>query len=59
MAPPLRANSRGKGTVMDWTRILAYVTGTVDQELLAQSFARRWTIFLSGGISSKKLRVYL
>src|ERR1700726_1869448 len=30
-------NSRGKGTVMDWARILAYVTGTVDQELLARN----------------------
>src|SRR5580704_3560716 len=30
MAPPLRDNSRGNGTVVDWTRILAYVTGTVD-----------------------------
>jgi hypothetical protein len=37
MAPPLRANSRDNGTVMDWTRILAYVTGTVDQELLARN----------------------
>jgi len=28
----------GRGTVMDWTRIiLAYVTGTVDQELLARN----------------------
>jgi hypothetical protein len=26
----------GKGTVRDWARILAYVTGTVDQELLAR-----------------------
>ena len=25
----------GRGAVMDWARILAYVTGTVDQELLA------------------------
>ena len=37
MAPPFRHNSRGKGTVMDWARILAYVTGTVDQELLARN----------------------
>jgi hypothetical protein len=37
MAPPFRDNSRGKGTVTDWTRILAYVTGTVDQELLARN----------------------
>jgi hypothetical protein len=37
MAPPLRDNSRGKGTVMDWTRILAYVTRTVVQELLARN----------------------
>ena len=35
MASPFRDNNRGKGTVMDWARILAYVTGTVDQELLA------------------------
>jgi putative transposase len=27
----------GRGGVMDWTRILAYVTGTVDQELLARN----------------------
>src|SRR5713101_1703898 len=37
MAPPFRDNSRGKGTAMDWTRILAYVTGTVDEELLARN----------------------
>src|SRR5450756_2930086 len=37
MAPPFRDNSRGKGTVMDWARILAYVSGTVDQELLARN----------------------
>src|ERR1700741_3995159 len=37
MASPFRDNSRGKGTVMDWTRILAYVTGPVDQELLARN----------------------
>jgi hypothetical protein len=37
MAPPFRDNSWGKETVMDWTRILAYVTGTVDQELLARN----------------------
>ena len=37
MAPPFRDDSRGKGTVMDWARILAYVTGTVDQELLARN----------------------
>src|SRR6202045_5537066 len=37
MAPPFRDNSRGKGTIMDWARILAYVTGTVDQELLARN----------------------
>src|SRR5438477_10699962 len=27
----------GKRAVMDWARILAYVTGTVDQELLARN----------------------
>ena len=27
----------GKGAVMDWARLLAYVTGTVDQELLART----------------------
>src|SRR5258708_20937160 len=37
MAPPFRDNSRGRGAVMDWARILAYVTGTVDQELLARN----------------------
>ena len=28
---------RGRGAVMGWARILAYVTGTVDQELLARN----------------------
>jgi hypothetical protein len=36
MPPPFR-DSRSKGTVMDWARILAYVTGTVHQELLARN----------------------
>jgi putative transposase len=27
----------GKGAVMDWARILAYITGTVDRELLARN----------------------
>jgi hypothetical protein len=27
----------GQGAVMDWARILAYVTGTVDQELLTRN----------------------
>ena len=27
----------GEGAVMDWARILAYVTGTVDKELLARN----------------------
>jgi putative transposase len=27
----------GKGAVMDWARILAYVTGTVNQGLLARN----------------------
>src|SRR5262245_15601314 len=31
------ADARERGTVMDWARILAYVTGTVDQELLARN----------------------
>jgi hypothetical protein len=31
------ADGRGKGAVMDWARILAYVTGTVGQELLARN----------------------
>ena len=32
------AEARGQGgAVMDWARILAYVTGTVDQELLARN----------------------
>jgi hypothetical protein len=31
------AMGRGRGAVMDWARILAYVTGTVDQELLARN----------------------
>jgi hypothetical protein len=29
-------DGRGEGAVTDWLRILAYVTGTVDQELLAR-----------------------
>ncbi len=35
MTPQLRG--WGRGAVMDWARILAYVTGTVDQELLARN----------------------
>ena len=45
----------GQGAVMDWARILAYVTGTVDQELLgrneylaagpAQNVVRPWNWF--------------
>ena len=31
------ADGRSKGAVMDWARILAYVTGTVDQDLLARN----------------------
>ena len=31
------ADGRGRGAVMDWARILAYITGTVDQELLARN----------------------
>src|SRR6202165_3473663 len=31
------AEGRGRGAVMDWARILAYVTGTVDQQLLARN----------------------
>ena len=27
----------GQGAVMDWARMLAYVTGTVDQELLTRN----------------------
>jgi putative transposase len=27
----------GKESLMDWARIVAYVTGTVDQELLARN----------------------
>ena len=34
---PLRWAGVGQGAVMDWARILAYVTGTVDQELLARN----------------------
>ena len=36
MKPSPRAGA-GQGAVMDWARILAYVTGTVDQELLARN----------------------
>jgi hypothetical protein len=31
------ASRFGEGAVMDWARMLAYVTGTVDQELLARN----------------------
>src|SRR5260370_2910165 len=31
------AEGRGRGLGMDWARMLAYVTGTVDQELLARN----------------------
>jgi hypothetical protein len=31
------AEGRGRGLGMDWARILAYVTGTVDQQLLARN----------------------
>jgi hypothetical protein len=31
------AGRRHKGAIMDWARVLAYVTGTVDQELLARN----------------------
>jgi hypothetical protein len=31
------AGDRRKEAVMDWARILAYVTGTVDQELAARN----------------------
>ncbi len=34
---------------MDWARMLAYVTGTVDQELLARNH-RRASGTLSGGV---------
>jgi hypothetical protein len=34
---PLPRAGVGQGVVMDWARILAYVTGTVDQELLARN----------------------
>ena len=36
MMPSPRVGA-GQGAVMDWARILAYVTGTVDQELLARN----------------------
>ncbi len=32
-----RRRESGQGSVMDWARILAYVTGTVDQELLGRN----------------------
>src|SRR5215510_9638275 len=31
------ADGRGNGALMDWARILAYITGTVNQELLARN----------------------
>ena len=36
MKPSPRAGV-GQGAVMDWACILAYVTGTVDQELMARN----------------------
>jgi len=36
MMPRPRAGV-GQGAVMNWARVLAYVTGTVDQELLARN----------------------
>jgi hypothetical protein len=36
MMPSPRVGA-GQGAAMDWARILAYVTGTVDQELLARN----------------------
>ena len=34
---PSPGAAQGRGAVMDWARILAYVMGTVDQELLARN----------------------
>ena len=34
---PLPRIGVGQGAVMDWARMLAYVTGTVDQKLLART----------------------
>ena len=34
---PLPRAGVGQGVVMDWPRILAYVTGTVDRELLGRN----------------------
>ena len=34
---PSPGSGVGQGAIMDWARILAYVTGTVDQELLARN----------------------
>ena len=31
------ADRRAKGEAMEWARILAYITGTVDQELLLRN----------------------
>src|SRR5260221_4894545 len=33
----VRESGESQGAVMDWARILAYVTGTVDQDLLARN----------------------
>jgi len=59
---PSPGGGAGQGAFMDWARILAYVTGTVDQELLArneylaagpaQNVVQRWNWFAeprSGG----------
>ncbi len=34
---PSPGAGQGRGAFMDWARILAYVTGTVDQDLLARN----------------------
>ena len=49
MAPPFR-DGRGERTAMDWMHILSYVTGTVDQELLAQNEYLLELLMAAGGV---------
>src|SRR5207249_4525025 len=37
MAPLADRRAKGEGRLMEWARILAYITGTVDQELLLRN----------------------
>ena len=37
MAPIADRRAKGAGRFMEWARVLAYITGTVDQELLLRN----------------------